>query len=518
MVSKLPGDLRGQLDQELSIFCWWVAVESALLDRQLKRDMKATAELRGNQLTHGFSSSDVSSLRFYECNPAAEAEEAFEHYVQTRWPLIVFALDPFVDQQNIADAFSLRRDLQLALAFSFATGKINFSQFTRYNHKIEQDAETIALNRTVTSFSHGNETFGWRFYPRYQNPPPEPSNLHTVANLIIRNGLGRNYQMNNSKLEAGLRELTAVIVMPSFVERSALDTTGNWFPLHDPDEMEISTARMIEHGRRLNELRQSLDTPEICDQYRADDLDRLKVRVDQIEAMLPMQTRRVSVPYENSLGGFQLFTPGSTALVPEVIGFEGVESVEEGKPTDVIIFGKHFSLHETKVVVGGKVLVPDEVSPPTTKSLGETQVDIVSREVVHLKLPAGVRPTMIRNVSDTELAKKDDFKPQPYVELYLATPNGISNRLLIPYKTKAKSSGPTPEPSAAAEAGYVLLDDTLKIQGRITPKAAGAAKKGQTGQPTTRRSATRRPAAGHSEILDSRKSEQRRRGKHAGSG
>ena len=441
------------------------------MDRQLKRDIEATANLKGNQTAIGHVSRDLTSLSFYEKEPSPEAEEAFENYVRTRWPMIVFALDPSVDQQNIADAYSLRRDLQLALAFSFSTGKINFSQLDRYNRKIEQDAETIALNRTVTSFSYGNDTFGWRFYPRYQNPPAERSNLQTISNLLIRGGsLGRNYQMNNSKLEAGLRELTAVIIMPSFLERVRFDVTGNWFPLHDPNEMAVPTARMIEQGRKVMLLRQSLETPEICEHYRPEDLERLKTRVDQVESMLPMQTRRVQVPYENTLGGFQLFTPGSTALVPEIIGFEGIESVEEGKPTDIMIFGKHFSLHETKVVVGGKVLVPDDATPATTKSLGNTQVDIVSREMIHLKLPGDVRSTMIRNVVDKDLARTEGLKPTPYVELYLGTPTGLSNRLLIPFKPKQKAPSATTEPSSPVEAGYLLLDDTLRIQGSITTK------------------------------------------------
>ena len=467
LVAKLPGDLKGQPGDVLSILSWSVAVECGLLDRQLKRDIKATAERKGSHALVGLS--DADSLLFYEKDPTPEAEDAFERYVRARWPMIVFSLDPFVDQQNIADAYSLRRDLQLALAFSFATGKISFSQLYQFNRKIEQDSETIALNRTVTAFSHGDETFGWRFYPRFQNPPPERSNFQVLGNMLIRGGPGRNYQMNNSKLESGMRELTAVIIMPSFLERVRFDVTGNWFPLHDPDEMEVPTSRMIEQGRQVLELRRSLETPEICEHYRSDDLDRLKVRVDQLEAMLPMQTRRVQVPYENALGGFQLFTPGSTALVPEVTGFEGVDTVEEGKATDIMIFGRHFSLHETKVVVGGKVLVPDDAIPATTKSLGSTQVDIVSREVVHLKLPADVRPTLIRNVADNELAKAGKLKPTPYVELFLATPTGLSNRLLIPYKPKDPPSSASAEPSGTIEAGYVLLDDTLKIQGSITP-------------------------------------------------
>ena len=216
----MAGDLKSQPDDVISILCWSVAVECGLLDRQLKQDMKATAEKNGNHAAASLA--DPDSLASSMTVPSQEARNAFATYVRTRWPMIIFALDPFVDQQNIADAMSLRRYLQLALAFSFATGKINFSQLNQYNRKIEQDAETIVLNRTVTSFSHGGETFGWRFYPRYQNVPSEATNLNVIGNMLLRGGPGRNYQINNSKLEAGQRELTAVIIMPSFSSAFAL--------------------------------------------------------------------------------------------------------------------------------------------------------------------------------------------------------------------------------------------------------------------------------------------------------
>ena len=47
--------------------------------------------------------------------------------------------------------------------------------------------------------------------------------------------------------------------------------------------------------------------------------------------------------------------------------------------------------------------------------------EILSREVIHVQIPANVIPTT------TEDGKT-------YIEIYLATPNGISNSLLVPYK------------------------------------------------------------------------------------
>src|SRR5207302_464417 len=99
-----------------------------------------------------------------------------------------FAIDPVVDQQNIADAFSRHRELQLALAFAFASGNVNFNQMMRFQRRLEMDAETIALNRTVTGFAHGNDSFGWRFTPRFQTPPEEKNNLVVLANMLYRTG------------------------------------------------------------------------------------------------------------------------------------------------------------------------------------------------------------------------------------------------------------------------------------------------------------------------------------------
>ena len=72
--------------------------------------------------------------------------------------------------------------------------------------------------------------------------------------------------------------------------------------------------------------------------------------------MLPLQTQFVKVPYENTLGGFALFTQGETALVPELTGFEGVQYLDTTKPCDILVYGKHFSIYETAVVVERRVV------------------------------------------------------------------------------------------------------------------------------------------------------------------
>jgi hypothetical protein len=323
LASMLPGDLqfrrspeepsldpRGSLVRTLTMLSYWVAVECALLNEQLRQDIRRVSA------EGGFVCADLDTMQFYARDPQPEVEQAFHDYVKARWPIIAFALDPVTDEQNIADASSIRRDLQLALAFAFSSGQIRFRQFLQYQRRIEQDSEAIALNRKVTTFIHDNETFGFRFYPRYQNPPQEPSNFSALFNQLVKGGPGRNYQVRNSKLESGQRELSAVVIIPSFLPAVRMDLTGNWFPLVDPDDMKIPTERMLAQGRKVVALRHALGTAIDCGEYRKNDLERLVTRVDQIEAMLPMQTRIIRVPYENLLGGFLLFQQGVTSLVP----------------------------------------------------------------------------------------------------------------------------------------------------------------------------------------------------------
>jgi hypothetical protein len=401
----------------MGFLCWTIAVDAALLNERLRDDMKRIEGRDGYHCAH-----DLKDLYFYvpaagtSVGDYAMASAAFEGYVKARWPLLTFSLDPVVDQQNIADALSIRRDLQLAISFAFASGRIGFNQMMRFHRLISIDAETIALNRTVTSFAHGNDTFGWRFTPRYQNPPSE-SNPRLIASMLFRTGPGPNYQQNKSKLERGQRELTAVIVMPSFLNSIRMDIRGNWFKLTHPENFTMSSGRMLEQGRFIKEL-QETDATTVCDahRYRPEDVRGLQTILTQLRKMLPMQSASVNVPYENNLGGFDLFVPGTTALVPILVGYDGIDVVGSFPPTEAaasqpafFLYGKHFSIHETKVVAGGR-------------SVPDTDVEILSREVMRIKVAKDVQATEI----------KERAGSRKFVEIHVATPNGISNHVLIP--------------------------------------------------------------------------------------
>jgi hypothetical protein len=473
LAHRLPGNID---DQPMGVLCWAIAIDAGLLNRQLHEDMKETTGADGWRCPP-----EAEHMPFYQPMPPAEVTQVFEHYVKARWPVITFALEPVIDQQNIDDAFTRRRDLQLALSFALAAGRISFRQAINYTRSLQYEAQTIALNQTVAAFAHGNDTFGWRISPRYQTPPEE-SNLRAVTNLLLRGGPGPNYQLNNSKIEPGTRELTAIVVMPSFIRGVRFDVANDWYRLVDPDELKVRAAHTIEYGRKINEARDCLESACQNGRYRTEDVQRLRARLHQLEQLLPLQTQFVKVPFENTLGGFDLFTPGASALVPQLTGFYGVDSIDMSPTSpecDLVVYGKHFSIYESHVNVGGKdlpvegtgiVIATDNTGAPLSvasaitplRSQGKLQLlsppgapipiddngsfDIISREVMRVRIPAELARQL------AIVTKADGSK---WVEICVSTPNGISNRLQVPVK-------PTPPPAATAAPtpGYTLAAGT----------------------------------------------------------
>ncbi len=484
-VNKLPGNLR---NQPIGVLCWAVALDAGLLNRHLRYDMTQT---KGEDY---HCPDDIDGMQFYLPLPTPDIDTAFQNYIRARWPMIVFGLEPVTDQQNIEEAFSRKRDLAVAIAFALSTGRLSFRQAMQYQRQLQYEAQTIDLNQTIAAFAHGNDTFGWRFSPRFQLPPEE-SNPRALFNLVYRGGPGPKYQPNNSKIEPGMRETLAVVVMPSFIRGMRLDIANDWYRLSDPDERKLKTAKAVELGRMINEARDALDQACACGRYRTEDTDRLRAKLHMLEAQLPLQTQFVKVPYENTLGGFALFTQGTTALVPELSGYEGIQYYDATKPNDIVVFGKHFSLYEMSVLVGGNTLFREGqvvktqtntgvqnavvsgfvLRDPTTgqlvvqsstdaskfdvlaNSANIGSYDILSREVIRIHMPAGLH-TSIRD-DKTEV-----------VEIQVATPNGISNRLQIPVKPSGSAAG------IASGIAYAFLDTSVAMQFKSTDgkKATGA--------------------------------------------
>ncbi|MGD9719710.1 MAG: hypothetical protein AB7O59_00655 [Pirellulales bacterium] len=399
---------------------WAIIVESALLNKRLMEDMR---NLEG---TKGCSCLTPSCdwMDFYLPEPSPEARAAFNEYVNCRWPVIVFALDPVTDDQNIADVFSRSREMQLAMAVGVAQGTVRANAAMRFMRRLETDIETIALNRTAVGFSHGSDTFGWRFYPRVQTPDT-PGTLR-AAWQTVSGGPSRDSDIRQRELEPAIRECNAIVIMPSFVPYVTFDSRANWFSLTHPRKLELTLHEAMKLSRTFQGVQN--DTACVSDShaYRPGDVSRLVRVVEQLDRRMPLQSMMIQVPYENQLGGFEMFSTGVTDLGPELRGFYGEPGVIVDKTfkcaatdagtkldspdqcagtcqgTTLFLVGDHFSVHDTKVIAGDKCV-------PFT---------LLSRQIMRVTIPPNVQTF--------------PDKGKDYVDVHIATPYGVTSHLAIP--------------------------------------------------------------------------------------
>ena len=85
----------------VDIFSFALRIQAAGVNRRLKQDMAdQDPEL---------SPEDLKRMSFFEPEPSEEAMRVFQKYVDTKWPLRVYAIEPVIAQQNVADAFGRRK-------------------------------------------------------------------------------------------------------------------------------------------------------------------------------------------------------------------------------------------------------------------------------------------------------------------------------------------------------------------------------------------------------------------------
>ncbi len=394
------------------VLAYALMIQSVIVNRQLRHDMDVMCQRRGCQV------GDLATLTFYDLFPSEEAKQAFNIYVQCKWPIHIFTLDPVVEQQNLLDAYSARSELQLALAFALSTGQVNVNNATKFARQLDTDLYTIALNRTAVGFGAGETTFGWRFFPRVQSPPPQ-NNLARITGILVNGGPGGDYLERNRKIEPGLRECVALVVVPNFVPSVHLTTTANWFDLtgHHADQ-KYRNRDYLALSRMLQRAHNALGR--VCDagQYRPGELGRLARRINQLEALLPIQDHRVNLPDEGDLTGSEIFASNSAGLAPRLLTWYG-EFPREGTNSQIFLVGTGFSVLETQVIAGG-------VQAASLRQL--------SRNVLEITVADKARPVEI-NVPD---------RRHKVFDIHVATPNGVSNHLLVQADDAEKGDGPKP--------------------------------------------------------------------------
>jgi hypothetical protein len=340
---------------ELAGAGWMVIAQSAVLDRQLKdalKDMK-----RAGHLQMAADDAVIDGAQFASSDPApqSETQELWSTFVQSQYPMHVFELDPEIEEQNIYNAFSQRRELQLAIAFAVANGSLRADQAMKYTRQMALDMTTIDLNRTQVGFTHENDTFGWYFYPRVQAVDPEHTTFGNCFHTLFCGGITRDDELRQRRLEPGIRECEVLVVMPNFVPELKLDITTNWEKLTRPGKSKLDYNEMIELGAQVECVKHR--AMNVCDArcYRPGDYERLVSRIDQLEKMLPLQTFSVTVPYQYDLPGSQLFDRGAASLEPEVTGYYGLSYIKRGSSTVAQFFltGHHFHPTRTHVIIGG---------------------------------------------------------------------------------------------------------------------------------------------------------------------
>jgi hypothetical protein len=447
-----------------AVLAWGILVESALLDERLAADVRESATARGRA-----APLDLRPAPFYGPCPAAEARAAFADYVRCRWPIRVFALDPVSTEQNVDDAYARRRELQIALATAAASGRLNAQAMARFTRRLEQDMAVVALNKTAVGFSHGADTFGWRFYPRVQTPPTR-GGLAAFGETLC--GPSSDADLARRRLEPGQRECAALVVMPAFVPSVTLDVRTRWFALAHPGSTLPDIGQTLVMERAVEALHADVAACGRCDRH-AGAAARLLQLADQLQRRLPLQSLQASIPQENTSGGFELFNAGVTDLAPELLGWYGAPGVDPAADTTLFLVGKGFSVLDTRVVAGGR----------------PARFRLLSRELMEVQVPAGTLPivpeacaataTVARRRAGLVLAAAAEPLPPPglaaggcgpapaagcaldchrreVVDIHLATPSGVSGHLLVPVVRRGAGGGRLPAFEPACTLGLTF--------------------------------------------------------------
>ena len=298
---------------------------------------------------------------------------------------------------------------------------------------MEADYQTIDLNRTAVGFSHGDNTFGWRFYPRFQTPEI-PGNLKAIGKDLLGGRAFTNHtELHQRKLEPGQRECMAMVIMPSIVPFAEINISSSWFSLTNPKHKSHSTIESVQLSKRLHAIETVCPKgDEAC--YQPGELSRLQAKAKMLAARLPLQDMKFPVPYENTLGGFEFFNSGITDLSPQLRGWYGAAGYE-GKSVELFLMGDNFNIANTNVIAGGQKI---------------ENYRLISRQVLAITIPA--------NATVSEDPKPGiSSESGKYIDIRLATPYGIAGPLKFPTLDKA-SGKPPMAPALSAPVGNQRIE------------------------------------------------------------
>jgi hypothetical protein len=252
-------------------------------------------------------------------------------------------------------------------------------------------------------------------------------------------------------IEPGQRECTALIVMPNFVPKIEFITVANWFRTSqqgDGQKSELEKSSTL--ARKVDAVENALNRARIEEQYRPEEYQIALERLNQMKSMMPTQRLQVRVPYTADNNDSRIFCSQGGQLRPSLVAWHG-RPPEGGEESTILIEGKNFSVHDTHVIAGGK----------------PARSDLVSRNVLEITISKDASPT-------------PSAGGRPLLDISVATPNGVSNHLLIEMQP--------PRPGREHPSGEEDCDQDAPSS---VPKTTAKRDKPKTGSPEDTKTARR---------------------------
>jgi len=394
-------ELGGRRMRVVRTLSFALQIQAAAVSRRLKQDMiDQDATLKPEY---------VKAFCFFEPEVSDQAFRAFEKYVNSKWPLRVYAIEPVIAQQNVADAFGRSRRSAFDLLGAGPIGPWKALAGIAADRRAADDETAIRLNPTMVGFGAGQSTFGWIFYPRLQTGGSGDRLLTDLALLL--KGRVVDPTGGDQSLEPGQRECTALVEMPNFVPKIEFITVANWFrtsEVSDGQKSDIEKATIL--GRKLVAAENAVNKAKVEGQYRPEEYQIAIDRINQLKDLMPTQRLVVRVPFSGDRNDARIFCSQGLQLRPALLGWHG-KPPEIGEESTVFVEGNNFSIHDTHVIAGGK----------------SAKAVLISRHVLEV--------TIAKDATPTPSAEGD-----PLLDINVGTPSGVSNHLLI------KMAPPRPEP------------------------------------------------------------------------
>lgn len=418
--SSPDGDLAANRRKTLNILDFALRVQAAALNARLKQDIV-------DQL-QGLSLEQLRRVNFFDPDASEEAFRLFEKYVEAKWPLRVYAIEPVIAQQNIADAVGRRSISALNLMAGGPIGPLLGAGNLSADRRVSDDEAAIRLNPTMVGFGAGESTFGWVFYPRLQTSREPYRNFAAAALQVLCGSLPGG---KDQSIEPGQRECTALIVMPNFVPQMEFVTVANWFRTGDSSDSRGSNIEMASDlAGRLVQAEEAVNQVRSAGAYRPEELQIAIERLNQLKSLMPTQRLVVRVPFASDHNDSRIFCSRGGHLRPSLLAWHGKPPVI-GEESTIFVEGNNFSVHDTHVIAGGKA----------------AESVLISRNLMQVTIDKDARPT-------------PDAEGLPLLDISVATPNGPSNHLLIRMGAADPQpiefvGPPKPEPAKTADSEVV---------------------------------------------------------------